>query len=130
MGTKFVDPCNPTAEELRIWAGSREQFPLQDWDIIIAADDAKMLLFLELAADEQCLKHGTFLRILYLVVGDAVRSGWRAHDRARIEALISSGAAHSRPAIKLWASRAQALIEAPETFSYAAWCDGGLARNG
>jgi len=47
----FIDPINPTAEEIRVWAGAPGATePSQDWDLILESD-ARDDLYLELASD-------------------------------------------------------------------------------
>ena len=47
----FIDPINPTSEEIRVWAGAPGATePSQDWDLILESD-ARDDLYLELASD-------------------------------------------------------------------------------
>lgn len=125
----FLDPVNPTEQELRRWAAlAGARYPMQDWDIIISADPGKDGLVLELAADPSCCHRRSFLGILYLIVGDAVRSKWNTRTQAAVVSIIEAAGRHSDSAIKLWAARSAELLQNPNQFDYKLWCDGGYAR--
>jgi len=78
---------------------------------------------------EERLAARFFLRCLYLVSGDAVRSTFNTTDRRRLEQLVSQALGSSDPWVVTWARRTQTLVADPETFDYTAWCDGGLAAD-
>jgi hypothetical protein len=122
-------PYNPLAEDIRRWAfdvGAEE--PVQDWDLILADVDQDEL-FLELASDDACPKADYFLALLYLIVGDAVRTDYVGCNKDRIEALLKkSEASFPKRCIYLWAKRSKHLIAHPEAFQYDDWCAGFLAR--
>jgi hypothetical protein len=122
------DLWNPSPDNVRAWARDPESMePVQDWDLVLATarhDKA----YLELASDPDCPTRVYFLQILYLIVGDAVRTGFRTADRSDIEALLTRGAAYSHPDIGRWRQRSTDLLAHPEAFSYDEWCAGGLAR--
>lgn len=122
----IVDPWDPTDDELRQWAKSDEMWPAQDFDLSVA-DSSRIPLLLELTSSSQ---RDFFLRCLYLVVGDAVRSSFNTTPRPELEAALDDVAKEEvdDPAIRRWISDSRYLIAHPETFTYDAWCDGGLAR--
>lgn len=124
------DPYNPTQEEIRAWAASPEVLePVEDWALMIS-DEPYEQLYLELAADEDCPTRRYFLALLYLVVGDAVRSQFRGRSRDAVLDLLERGRAYPHPEIDAWRQRSAELLRHPETFEYYAWCDGGLAGEG
>jgi hypothetical protein len=126
----FTDVANPTEAEIRRWAATpRVRYPMEDWDIIISCRSEFDRLFIELAGDEGCPHQETFLHILYLLVGDAVRSNWNTRSEADIRKLLALGADHPNPSIQRWAARASSLAENPATFDYKQWCDRGFARD-
>lgn len=124
----MIDPYDPTDEEIREWAyGSPPTMePVQDFDLMVATSE-RLPLLLELAADSACPSHDWFLHCLYLVVGDAVRTNFRTCLRSQVEAYVALGGLSSAPTVQRWAERTDALLASPESFSYDAWCAGGLA---
>lgn len=119
------DRCNPTWDEIREWAFDADSFePQQDWDLALASDSRYIDGFIELATDPACPNRGYFLHLLYLMVGNEVR---RHAPRAEAETIIERGDANDSAAIKTWQARSRALLAAPQTFDYNAWCLGGLA---
>jgi hypothetical protein len=122
------DPWNPSPDEIREWAytpGAME--PCQDWDLAIAWTGHERVLF-ELASDDSCLARRFILQILYLIVGDAVRSNFRSTDRIIIEGFIRRGTEYPHPDIARWQARSEELLRRPEVFDYDRWCCGGLVR--
>jgi hypothetical protein len=127
---KFLDPWNPTHDEILRWAFDRKAFePTQDFDLALSWAKGLERTYLELASDDDCPKQRFFLAVLYLMVGDAVRGKFRSIARPKVEGLIDRGDAFDHPLIRLWQTRSRRLLEHPKTFSYAAWCGGGLARD-
>jgi hypothetical protein len=122
------DPHNPTDYELRAWAaepGAVE--PVQDWDVMIAGLPHPAL-YVEMAGDYGCPNRAYFLRVLYLLVGDAVRTEFRVRSRDEVLTLLERSRRVRHPAVQAWRHRARALLDDPSTFDYDAWCAGGLAR--
>jgi hypothetical protein len=123
------DPANPIADDIRHWAfDATAEEPIQDWDLILSTV-AQTDLFLELAATNECPKADYFLAVLYLIVGDAVRTGYNTHSKGEINGLLKKAeSSHSHRSIHLWTQRSRHLIAHPETFQYDDWCAGVLAR--
>ncbi len=121
------DSINPTDEEIIEWAYHSDGMYQEDWDIIITSAE-KGQMFLKLAADKDCPTRNFFLRCLYLLVGDTVRSKGIAHDLTIVSALLNEAQSIASPEVSRWVERSTKLMANPETFDYAAWCDGGLAR--
>jgi hypothetical protein len=120
-----VNPFDPTDDELRQWALGDGRWPVQDFDLMVAEHN-RLPVLLELTSSPQ---REFFLRCLYLIVGDAVRSNFNTTMRSDLEdALDRAELALRDPAIDRWVSDSRALIAHPETFTYDDWCDGGLAR--
>ena len=120
----------PTADELCAWAfDAKAEEPIQDWDLVLtwlAYED----MFLELASTKTCPKADYFLAVLYLIVGDAVRTEYRNRTKESVEDLLTK--AESRfPAfvVRTWVLRSRDLLAHPERFSYEDWCAGRLARD-
>jgi len=86
-------------------------------------------LVLRLAADRSCVQREILLGCLYLYSGHAVRSNYQAISRQNLEALLEQAETFDDPWIATWVLRTSALINAPETFEYEAWCANGLSRN-
>ncbi len=121
-----MDDCQPTAEELREWAFDPDAMAPQDWDLVIACDPEYDELFLDLAADDACPKCGDFLSILYIAMGDTVRSSFGTRSRESTERLIAMGDRYAHPEIKKWQKRSRHLMDHPETFDYRRWCSKGF----
>jgi hypothetical protein len=101
--------------------------PCQNWDPALCWAQHERA-YLELASDEACPKRRYFLGVLYLMVGDAVRTGFRSRPRPIIEGLIARGDGYAHPDIKLWQERSRQLLKHPELFDYGNWCAAGYAK--
>ncbi len=125
----FANTSHPTAGELRVWAYESGVFaPVEDWDLIISWLPYERL-FLAFAADDRCPNAGFFLSLLYLIVGDAVRSGFTYKSKDDVMGLLNlADREFPKGVIFLWVQRSRNLLEHPETLRYEDWCAGGLAR--
>jgi hypothetical protein len=75
------DPLDPSFDELRTWAASGELAPMQDWDLNVSDEsDGEDLHRL---VDERA-QGRFFLGGLYVLAGDAVRTGLRNTDARRL----------------------------------------------
>lgn len=119
----FDDVTNPTPQEMTTWAYLPDaDDPIsQDWDVI-ATRPALASLFLALAADRECPKRGFFLGCLYLLAGDTVRTGFRTMPEADLLTLTNEASRTGETGVVTWAEHTRALVNAPESFGYAAWC--------
>ena len=127
--SSFVDPVNPTRDEVVAWAyDSRAGAPVaQDWDLVVADDEIAPAL-VDLAADPVCPKRTFALHCLYIYAGDSVRTGFRAHTKRRLRKLLELADATNDAWVTLWAYNTRALVKDPKLFDYVEWCEGGLAR--
>lgn len=127
--TGFIDPWKPTPEEFTAWAYDPSAgVPMdQDWDLMVADDDIAPAL-VPIAADPLCPKRTFALHCLYIYIGDAVRTGFRAHPKRRVTRVVDLAVLEDDPWVSLWLHNTKALIAEPKLFDYADWCDGGLAR--
>jgi hypothetical protein len=66
--------------------------------------------------------------VLYLLVGDGVRSNWVLHGQSCVENLLDQASRIADQSIQLWAWRTRDLLAHPEHFDHEGWCRGGLAR--
>ena len=118
---------DPQLGELLEWAFDESAGePVQDWDLLVAASPFTETC-IQLAADPECPKSGFFLGILYLIVGDAVRTAYSAHSRQHVESLLRLAGRY--PVLRVWVERSRTLMERPESFDYEAWCAGKLANS-
>ncbi len=95
MSSGFADPWNPTLCEVRRWAFEQDaMFPEQDWDLALLwcgfASEC-----LRLAADETCPNRDFFIHMLYLHVGDAIRSDFSSASRVEVDKLLSAALNHA-----------------------------------
>ena len=128
--TTMHNPWNPSPDEIRQWAYTADApDPCQDWDLALLWSGHEKAL-LDCAADDGCPNRVRVLGILYLIIGDAVRSDFSSRPRPIVDGLIDRGDEYQHPGIKLWQVRARALLRDPSSFDYEAWCCGGLARTG
>ena len=120
------DPANPTDAELTRWAFSDEPQPIEDFDLVVA-DVERVPLLLELTSSPQ---RPFFMRCLYLIVGDAVRTAFKTSSRSAVQSAleVAIAVAASDRAVARWAEDSQTLLASPERFDYDDRCDGGLAR--
>lgn len=127
--TTFVDPWNPSHAEVVAWAFDAESMePTQDFDLALSWRRGLEKTYLDLANDGDCPKQAFFLHLIYLMVGDAVRANYKSVPRPSVEGFVELGDAYDHTGIRAWQKRARSLLKDPTTFSYEAWCAGGLAR--
>lgn len=112
------DPYDPSDDDLRAWAQGDGMWPVEDFDLIVAAIHDRVSLLLELSTSPQ---REFFVGCLYLVVGDAVRSNFNTTALPDLEFALdhSTEAALSDPAIARWLSDSRRLLAHPDTFNYA-----------
>ncbi len=120
------DPWNPIQAEIRDWAYDKDALePDQDCDLALA-NLREFDIYVELAADDDCPKWDYFLRILYLIVGDAVRTDYQTEPQESVLALLENTRRFAKPRFVLLRVRAEHLFAHPNTFDYNDWCGGGL----
>ena len=125
--TRMRNPSDPSEDDLRTWAfteGARE--PIQDWDLLIT-NLPRARLFIQFASDPECPSALFFLRCLYLLVGDAVRTNGRTSNLQDILTFVNSNAYNWDPDIQAWIRRSLVLLKEPGRFRYEDWCGGRLA---
>lgn len=121
---KMRDPINPMRDEIREWAymaGAME--PEQDWDLHLA-NLREFDLYVELASDDSCPAWDYFQRVLYLIVGDAVRTGFKTETEDSIRDLLKLTEKFPKYRFHLFRQRSFELLEHPESFDYDDWCAG------
>lgn len=124
----FADPWNPSRSEVRAWAyTSGADEPCEDWDLALPWSGYERD-YLDYAADPNCPNSDFFVHVLYLMVGDAVRTHFDEIPESAVRGFIDLAAASASPAVLLWRDRALRLMKEREGFNYSAWCGGGLAR--
>lgn len=125
----IASPYQPSGDEIQKWAADPfAAEPIDDWNLILA-QQPHTELYLRLAASPKCPKALYFLSLLYLIVGNAVRSDYATKPRCEIEhLLVVADSDFPAPRIRLWAKRSVALIANPSLFNYTDWCGGALAR--
>ncbi|MEU7790987.1 hypothetical protein [Amycolatopsis sp. NPDC049159] len=110
----FEDSFHPTDAEIRAWAYSGEDEPMQDWDILLA-EPGNLPLLLELAGDPACPARETLLGSLYCVVGHEQS---KEQFRETAEVAARSGNAW----LETWARRVREILDHPEAFNRKDWC--------
>jgi hypothetical protein len=120
------DPYNPTRDEIRAWAYEKGALePEQDWDLHLARL-GEFDLYVELAGADDCPNWSYFIRLLYFIVGDAVRSDYRTLSRRSLEDVLAL--TDHIPKFRFYRLRQRAadLMSEPASFDYHKWCGGGL----
>jgi len=124
---KFNDPYNPTADEIKIWANDKNSFePEQDWDIIVNWLEYPDLI-LKLATEDNCPTQNYFIHILYVIIGDFVRSN--RHRSEEIDVLFNKAKNYDHQNIKIWIERSRYIMKYPKKFKYGDWFSGNLSKN-
>ncbi len=128
----FVNPVDPTPDELRDWAYHPDAVSLaglpSDWDLMVA-NDRLIGTVLELAADPRCTARRFAMHCLYIYAADTIRTGFRAHPKRRFKRLLEQADTSGQEPLYTWAHNVRALLRNPDLFDYADWCQGGLVRN-
>lgn len=120
------NPVNAMRNEIREWAfieGAEE--PVQDWDLHLA-HLREFDLYVELAADDSCTASGYFLRLLYFIVGDAVRTSFQSESAGTIQEILALTERFPKYRFHVFRQRASALLKDPATFNDEDWCAGML----
>jgi len=122
------DPWNATAAEIEEWAGESDaMWPEQDWDLSVTRK-GNVDLILRLASDDAGPNRHFFLRCLYLLVGDAVRTNYRVYDRTLLQRLLERVDDRSASRLRRWRDRSYELLAQPKLLSPDLWCAGGFAE--
>ncbi|MBK9264684.1 MAG: hypothetical protein IPM54_33490 [Polyangiaceae bacterium] len=118
----------PDEHELREWAHAPAAVePQQDFDLLLATIPQRS--YVEFAGDVACPKAEYFLKILYLIVGDAVRTNYGCERRDTVDDLLQAGRTQGSARIIEWVARSERLMLHPEEFDYDLWCAGGFVRS-
>ena len=124
----FTDPDDPVAAELRAWAYTPDaEPPSQDFDLMLA-NTGRDALFVEFAGDGACPTREWFLSVLYLMVGDAVRTGFATLSEPGVRTLLARADDVDSVRLRRWREQSVRLMGDPGSFDYEDWCAGGLAR--
>ena len=118
------NPWNPSATEIEEWAFNKKvPEPVQDWQLALSWKMEEEL-YLDLASNPKCPKRQYFLSVLYLIVGDAVRTDYRNLEKPIVEGFVNRGEKYEHPDIQLWVERSRKLIKNPSLFHHGKWCGG------
>lgn len=121
------DPWNPSASEIEEWAFNKKVVePTQDWMMALCWKREEKL-YLDLASNNECPKRKYFLKLLYFIVGDAVRSDYTTNEQLIISGFVDRGRSYNHPDIVKWVIRSAELMAKPSMFQYGNWCGGKLA---
>ena len=121
---------NPTPDDLRLWAYTPDamypdEMP-QDWDLCIT-DFERAPLLLQFASDLACPNRKFFLRCLYTLVGDCIRTPAGHADILDLHKVLQLVTLDAPQDIQLWVRRTEHLLAHPETYDYDHWGWGDLA---
>ena len=125
----MIDPWNPSPNDIRQWAYESSAIePCEDWDLALCNSLHEKVL-LETASDHACPTRRYMLHVLYLIIGDAVRSGFNTRPRPTIEGFVARGDDYPNRDVQLWQARSRELLADPSLFNYDLWCGGGYVQN-
>jgi hypothetical protein len=121
---RFHDACNPTEEELRVWAADDGAVaPMQDWDLVLSwrMEPGFLGLCVELASDPVCPQAGFFLLVLYQWVAVSARGQNFEPCRSMYDRWLDKARGTANPAVKRWHHRARLLFQGIEPFEWNEW---------
>ena len=110
----IADPWNPTSAEVRAWAYTPgAMYPCEDWDLSLSWIGHERD-YLEFASDSACPNREFFLHVLYLMVGDVVRTAYRNVPEPVLKGFIDLGKNADNEDLLLWHKRS--LLVSPLYF--------------
>ena len=113
------------ANDIRQWAYDADApEPQQDFDLFLAMELRKA--YFDFVSDITCPKQKYFLKVLYLIVGDAVRTEYHTNTREEINEFLEAANKLQVKELELWIDKSRNLMKHPEKFDYDRWCGGGL----
>jgi hypothetical protein len=121
----FEDVWNPTPQEIRSWAHTAADAPVEDWELAVSDYPA---LLVELVDDPTSDPNARLflLRALYILVGDLFRRGGHLAQSSEkltadiLEATIADASVKCEP-LQRWAGQARALLTGATAYSYDDW---------
>lgn len=117
---------NPSVAEIKDWAFSGKEWPIEEWDLFLSWT-CEVELFIALATDHKCPQKSFFLHMLYYTVGATYTSS-RSNDRfSRIAFYAEKGRLHKHGDIKRWVSEVDLLLSGNKKYDYQDWRAGRLA---
>jgi hypothetical protein len=129
---KLSDPTNPTQDDLRIWAYTpNAMYPdemSQDWEFCITNFENASLL-LQFASDPACPNRKFFVRCLYILSGECIRTPGGCAGIPHLQEFLRSVTSNAPPDILLWVQRTEHLLAHPETYDYDCWGSGYFAND-
>lgn len=122
--TMFKDVYNPTLPEIRHWAYADQLFPEQDWDLFLAHSD-NLMLFLELASDDQCPTRNFFKYIICLYVAEDIKTERSNPARnVKLQYYLDMDVPIKSLVVERWKSDIAKLLRSHfYFFSYKKWID-------
>jgi hypothetical protein len=114
-GPRIVDEVNPTQDEIRAWADSGADEPVQDWDIVIAEPENLQLL-LDLVGDPECPSRRYLQGSMYCLVGHS------DHADPRLMSAAVDAEAASDTWVSAWGRRVRHVLTHPSDFKRDDWC--------
>ncbi|WP_411347602.1 hypothetical protein [Paenibacillus sp. WLX2291] len=111
---------NPTPEDIRRWAYSKEKIPDQDWELAVNEFE-NIPMICGFVDDPDCKHIQFFLSCLYVFTGDIVSSG-DVEQMSRLSDSLNKleSRAKSRQ-LKDWVIRSKELLLHPDKYDYDYW---------
>ena len=115
----FIDPWNPTHEELTKWAYGHYYEPDQDFELsVVMIIDTDPDFILAFAADPACPNRDWFLGTFYTWIGDTVKG---MYSVAIAERVLQNATNISDERLQKFVKRSRALITDPSLYTYEKW---------
>lgn len=115
---------SPTINEIRQWAYSENEWPDEEWDLLLSWTK-EIELFIELATDCTCPKQSFFLHMLYYLVGITFTEPDSPDKFERIKRYSDKGIGIRHGDIKAWRCNIDDLLLNKAKYDYNNW-RGGL----
>lgn len=112
----FADVANATPDEVRAWAYSGEDEPMQDFEMLLDGPDV-LPVVIDCAQDDACPAREFLLIGLYCSVGHS-----QPEDRAWIRRAAAEARTSHDAAVRTWATRAVSVLDGDVPLDRAQWC--------
>ncbi|MDO6687501.1 MULTISPECIES: hypothetical protein [unclassified Agarivorans] len=122
-----MEVTNPTIDEVKVWAYSKDDWPHDEWDLFLSWT-REIDLFIELATDYKCPKQDFFLHMLYYIVGSTYGEPAKSDKVERIKGYSDKGVGIKHGAIRLWRKNVDDLLNNKVSYSYDNWRGGVFAE--
>ncbi len=118
-----MEVTNPTMEEVKMWAYSKEDWPHEEWDLFLSWT-TEVGFFMELATDHECPHRLFFLHMLYYIIGTTFNEPNKSDKLQRITDYAALGRGVNHGDIRVWVRNIDELIKGFQKYDYDNWRGG------